>query len=304
MSGLFFGLSFLLVNQYFDKRRGLAMGLFFSGSSIGRMTLPLLVAALVHYFSTANAIAIIASIWSVCIPAAWLHRPLADVEARHERSFWKKIVIEQADERIKGEELGNVEATTPNRHSSPIWLVENDIQQYEISRDAEQTAGSEGVVNPAFELEEPRPEYVRKVSAFSFHTIASDVTDKDPSPTCSTVLKKIIHLPRDVFRQLEFGLFKNPIAVMIIFSECCSWTAINHISYMTANFLRDRGLGSSVIGQFMAVPPALDLVARFTVPLLHDQKWIQPKTAYAFGLMLMAASAAGEQQIKKSFLLG
>ncbi|CAG0922752.1 unnamed protein product [Notodromas monacha] len=277
-SGTIFGLSFLLVNQYFDKRRGLAMAVFFGFSSIGRMILPLMSAALLPMMGINNTILVIGAVWAITILAAALHRPYQKP---------KPLPIISSSSDVKLADGSRIDPVFINPKKT-VELEKNENRSLKVC-DGE----SEAYTNAGYIENEITPQFEDRKTEEKAEQQSETTTENTQEQNGETERSKGCGSSLSLFRHLNFELFRNPIALLIMFSECSSWTAINHISYMISVMTREHGFTNAEIGTFMVIPAVMDLIARMTVPLMHDKNWLHPKTAYSFGLLFMAASAFG-----------
>ncbi|CAH1778580.1 unnamed protein product [Owenia fusiformis] len=96
-SGFAYGPSYILVVQYFNKRRSLANGIAVAGSSVGQLLFPLLLRHLVDTYGYRNSLILIGGINLNIVLSGALYRPL---------DFYKrKVKIRKTTSRIKVSEI-------------------------------------------------------------------------------------------------------------------------------------------------------------------------------------------------------
>ncbi|CAG0914105.1 unnamed protein product [Notodromas monacha] len=277
-AGVSYGLSFLVVNQYFDKRRGLAMSVFNAGSALGRISLPAGSAFLASELGDAGALLVLAGVWAHGIPAAMTFRPVND--ARNDANGVEAAAAVAAGGKREG------------MMHDDAGLITDDTKLSNSHAES-----SEGVVTTATAAVARGASVVTELGMSRARGNHRSPLLKSTSCTRQAMdaFKSIPEFFTQIISNIDYKLLRVPMAALITFSECCIWTGLNNFCFILAVELSECGKSKTEISAVLSVFPAADLCARLTTPLFVDKKWTRGKHGYLFGIVLASVGCLGKR---------
>ncbi|CAG0922336.1 unnamed protein product [Notodromas monacha] len=341
-SGLIYSSSFLLVNLYFDQKRGLALGVFNASATLGRILFPTAEHWMLETFTDSGTVLLMSSVALHLIPAAMLFDPVErhlPTNNRNESNVPAAPIADFAPtdaEEITGlmrssescePEIDIASPSPVDRHqhcpnrglaslmvgpmsvstSSHIHHAakkdQRNLREVDLDLFKNMRRASESHVH-LISSRSPRlavrcPDSTRDICGSSVAFLqyrgysrlsmrlrgsSSAYHDDDENPSPGMKADDDANLAKRIFAQLDFGLLRNPMLLILLFSDCLYWLTYFNFVLMLPMSAREKGLSRRQTATLLSLPPMSDIVVRLVVPVMVDRGWVDERVVYLVGL--------------------
>ena len=238
-ASLVFSPSLVVVGEYFEKRRGLAIGIATAGSGAGGFCGPLLMIYLFGRYGFSGTLFVVgAIIFNSCVSGA-LYRPLEQKVQKHVRSPHFKL----------GADVPECLALEPRP---------NDGSREDGSREDETTSCGKVISRVSY-----TEGYVTHTKTVDNSTSGDVIADGNRS-------SRIRYSIRHLCKALDISLWKDWCFVLYALSQAFSIMANKSVFIFTPAVAIDNGMSESQGAYILSAIAAGDFVGRFTSGLFFD----------------------------------
>lgn len=248
----------IILNTYFKVKRRIATGFMWAITGCGSVIMPHLITYLRDWFGVRGTLMIMSGIALHATVAALLYHPIR----------WHLPKSNEIESQMAGS-------------TSTVCVVINDDDQINNKINQQQINDRKNLTS-SLSLNDEKP--VKPLNDDKPPSISDNKTD-DNNPKLSLMEKINLYFDLDLLK--DFG-FLNLLFGIIVgnFSEM-------NFSVLTPFILGDFGYTNKEIAIFISLLGCIDVVARFSVPLVVKKLSVGNKTLYLFGIVGMAIGRTG-----------
>ncbi|XP_069104125.1 monocarboxylate transporter 5-like [Argopecten irradians] len=270
---------YMLLGEYFDKKKGLANAIFISGNSLGGIIMPPLYRYVFDQYGLRGGLIITAGITFNALVAASLLRPTT--------FYTKNRRTEFSDNGVTN--VSNCEDKTPEKYSNSF----KEETQYPLISQTTVREEDENVSNDVFETVS-RSNFVRYLSNGN---IASNSLSSLPH-----MMERSIEATKDESlrsdglvlkckNRIDCSLLRNGLFILFLAIYCLGNVPIMCAHIYIPTYCRDRGIDDQSIAIIVSITSITDFFGRILAGFLADQPsfrshWIVIFSQVAVGLIL------------------
>ncbi|XP_063611207.1 uncharacterized protein LOC134784933 isoform X2 [Penaeus indicus] len=288
---------FLILAQYFDKRRGLANACLTAGVGVGYFLNPLFIRFLQDEYSYKGATLIIGAFILHGVAAAALYHPVG---------WHMKAVREDTQSQEKGEEplmpasaseesgdleevpLKNVENKDPHGLQTPTELRLKNRERHD-SLTSQTSEDSVRYHSQAFTLSALD---ISSVASLPIPQAEEPEQDKSSLPDSESRICAVYHTIIRVLRSVvkDISILRSPVAVIIGLSATFCASGHTNFTMVVPFALQAVGHSPETAAWSISTAGIVNLVVRTSVSVMSDKKWFNMRLWYMVSIANLALS--------------
>ncbi|KAG8232239.1 hypothetical protein J437_LFUL011792, partial [Ladona fulva] len=292
------------INTYFKKKRGIATGFAWTITGLSPVLMPQLISLLLGYTDVHGTVLIMAGIALHSLPMALLLQPVkwhgkwiepevedgGDEEAEtneEQQSFLegqKEIEKPPTNEKMASIKGGQVEGEDEegNYIVDPQSTFGLDLGG-SISRHSSRL--SLGSITCPHHRKSEHCKCRDDSKSLEITSESKDSKEESENEAPKSIWKRMISVIVDFF---DLTILKDPKFIIIFVGMTLAFAAeVNFVLFFPFVYA-EYGYEKSKVALFMSILALVDLVTRFTVPLVTDKMKLDPKLCYAVGMTVLA----------------
>lgn len=275
-AGLAFPATVYIVNSYFWKRRGLANGLCISGSAIGSIILPPLIAALIEEYSFRGASLILGAVTLNIWGAALIYE---DVDGHS-----KKVVLDMPPCDL---DIQVVEPVRPVRSAGEEEPCDETVRSFFLLKFC-----FNGLKELCMTLVLCFQEEKHASNYFPTRHHGVTLTSHKPKQFDEDIRRMSVAKDRwkIVQKYLDFSLFFDPVYLVILISNATSSISYTNFLIFLPSYGIAQGIPNHLAPYLISIFSLFDLVGRMGASILSDYGFV-PKSTYFVGGLLISGVA-------------
>ncbi|XP_027225231.2 monocarboxylate transporter 9 [Penaeus vannamei] len=286
---------FLILAQYFDKRRGLANACLTAGVGLGHFLNPLFIRFLQKEYSYRGATLIIGGFIFHGVAAAALYHPVewhmkvVRDDTQSQETGEKPLMSGNASEENEDLEeihLKKVENEEPPKLQTPTVLRLKSRERHDSL--TSQTSEDSGRYQPL------------TLSSLDLSSVASlpvsqdeePEQDKSPLPESESRIRAVYHTIIRVLRSVvkDISILRSPVAVIIGLSATFCVSGHTNFTMMVPFALQAAGHSLETAAWSISTAGIANLVVRTSVSVMSDKKWFNMRICYMSSIVSLAFS--------------
>ncbi|GAB6028652.1 hypothetical protein CHUAL_004485 [Chamberlinius hualienensis] len=259
LAGIGFGFSakssLFVVNDYFDKKRGLATGAFYSGAALGRFVFPLIIFYLLQEYGFRGTLLIWGAIMANICVCACLFQPLE----------WHRV---HAPGTVCNYKL---------KKDLTLKLLGDDVDKEKIKCSEEISKADDDVQIPF-------------LADSTAQTVAVPITNGVEKAKCKSKQKcSQFGCITRLFKALDYSVFRVPGFYVVAFGYICSSFAIVNTYVFLPPLARSHGFISDETAWLIPAVGIGEIFGRLVIPWMADLQFFQSSHAYVAGVAVCSA---------------
>ncbi|XP_076098729.1 monocarboxylate transporter 12-like isoform X1 [Mytilus galloprovincialis] len=311
------GPSLVVLNSYFDKRRGLANSLANSGGSLGGLLLPLIIQALLETYGLQGAQIVVSGMLLNIVVFAALLRPLTNTVPQDRLNL--EVKVEEDDESKNGNHI------EINLNQEDMYYSADDIRS-KLNKSEKEKKENEKLL---IELPPPNTHYRMRTFSENLHEYrVSTVPLQTGSPKSadaskfanlsaifgsladvsssvqSVFLAKNVEIPKReteddetetcfskyILSVINFKILRNHhLKLLYLLGFLAIFSARLQLAYIPP-YARDCGISGREISYLVTIIGTCDFFGRFGVALILDSKRVKLSSIISASLMIMGVT--------------
>ncbi|VDI40998.1 MFS transporter, MCP family, solute carrier family 16 (monocarboxylic acid transporters), member 4 [Mytilus galloprovincialis] len=311
------GPSLVVLNSYFDKRRGLANSLANSGGSLGGLLLPLIIQALLETYGLQGAQIVVSGMLLNIVVFAALLRPLTNTVPQDRLNL--EVKVEEDDESKNGNHI------EINLNQEDMYFSADDVRS-KLNKSEKENKENEKLL---IELPPPNTHYRKRTFSENLHEYrVSTVPPETGSPKSadaskfanlsaiygsladvsssvqSVFLAKNVEIPKRekeddetetcfskyILSVINFKILRNHhLKLLYLLGFLAIFSARLQLAYIPP-YARDCGISGREISYLVTIIGTCDFFGRFGVALILDSKRVKLSSIISASLIIMGVT--------------
>ncbi|XP_066901395.1 monocarboxylate transporter 12 [Halyomorpha halys] len=292
LGGIGFGLvtscTFIVINEYFSKKKGQAVGLSMTGAAVGFMLVPQIVRFSLDEYGFRSALLIVGALSLHATVGACLFQPVS----WHKKAIIVKTEEGEAHSLLPTDEVEKKDNSAPTRNP-------NEVRRNVSCPDLESRDNLFNIPSKAVSINEYLTSSASLLddagNTFPIQRITVKEPDKELEKIGVSSHEEEIHMKNKsksrlstLYQFLDLNLLKDGVYLNIIFGM--SILVVNEMNFklILPFFLSDIGFTHSEIASALSSMAVSDISARILIPPIMDRLTVSRRVTFIFGCCIVA----------------
>ena len=289
-TGLVFGPTYVVLNQYFDKRRGLANGIYLSGNSLGGFVMPYIFRYFLDEYGLRGSMILTAGIIFNTLWAVALLRPVGfysrhqkpnsdhsndDAEAghsliNHNHELQMNNILQ--DNKLSNSQP-NISTDGNNKFNHLRTRTISVMDENEYRMQGRQTK-HQFRTSSKYDMSALRHLSATSVIGISIENLNATQSHTNSLQTCEENVGCIESIKRFFRNLFIWDILKNKKYILFMFAYCCGAVCPSFTHIFVAAFAKDTLHDNNQVATILSVISLSDFGGRITVGYISDKKWV------------------------------